>query len=824
LHADVALMPQVARIGALPAILTGALLNHRYRVVRTIGRGGMGAVYEAVDIRLHNTVAVKQLTVDGADADHAFEREAGLLAALRHPVLPVVIDYFTEDDHQFLVMQYIEGEDLAHRLQRVGSPLPIDEVMRCAVMLLGALTYLHRHDPPIIHRDIKPSNVKRTPAGEFVLLDFGLAYGQGHAEATVAVNARSIYGFTPTYSPPEQIQGLPSDIRSDVFALGATLYHLAIGVPPPPALERLARIASGQPDPLRDRLAALPDVDKSLRTMLARALALDARDRFQSAGEMEGAVGRTLSEPPPGPEVLSGTRRVDAALPSHAEVRRPIDLIVQVRFTDSPLLGVEDWVSRRRPDRIEQASDAIDVTYPSDANTGRVLPARLTVRIVAPDFATSTPTEQLIDVPPLEYSKRLAFLLTPLRAGLCRVNVEVYAADALFLGVIAVEAEALEAPGAEAAICVANLDFRVDVRVAARQAVIIRLMERAAAVGDRSAIGEFSESSPYAGVMPGRLTLATSAHDSPASTPPQFANTAKKRASLSTIVGLATVVLCVGMYVATRPFVRSAPPVVVNAPAPIHAPPLPLETKNIVADYLEAARIAIAAHDYDAARDDIEAARQLDPADQEVFAKQKEVADLIASATPQPPTFVAPKPAPSEVVDVAGIPRRANESPAEYTARASRVRTNLREGLQLLEQQELAAAISRFEAVQRDQPGYMYADALQANAAAQQKLQVDAAINNGLTNERAGNLLNAVRWYDRALQIDPTSTTVQQQLAAVAERRLKEGLLAFDRAEVLRKRNEVAKALGAYQEAATLLPPTHVKRAQAQQWMQKLKP
>src|SRR5262247_936014 len=125
----------------------------------------MGAVYEAVDTRLHNSVAVKLMTLAGAEANRAFEREATLLAALRHPALPVVIDYFVEDDRQFLVMQYIEGEDLAHALQRLGGPFGADELLRCALALAAALAYLHHRDPPIVHRDLKPANLNRTPAG-----------------------------------------------------------------------------------------------------------------------------------------------------------------------------------------------------------------------------------------------------------------------------------------------------------------------------------------------------------------------------------------------------------------------------------------------------------------------------------------------------------------------------------------------------------------------------------------------------------------------------------------------------------------------------------
>ena len=206
----------------------GTQLHDRYRVLRRIGRGGMGAVYEAVDTRLRNTVAVKQLEIAGAAADRAFEREAQLLAGLRHPVLPVVIDYFSAAHHAFLVMQYIEGEDLEHHLGRQQRPCERDEVIAWANALLDGLEYLHSRTPAIVHRDIKPANVKRTPAGDIVLLDFGLAKGRLDSDPTVSPDS-GLYGFTLQYAPPEQIDGHRTDVRSDLFALGATLYHLATG-------------------------------------------------------------------------------------------------------------------------------------------------------------------------------------------------------------------------------------------------------------------------------------------------------------------------------------------------------------------------------------------------------------------------------------------------------------------------------------------------------------------------------------------------------------------------------------------------------------------
>jgi serine/threonine protein kinase len=180
------------------------LLQERYRVVRLIGRGGMGAVYEATDIRLKISVALKQTLVVGAQFRKAFQHEALLLARLRHAALPMVTDYFIEGDAQFLVMQFIPGSDLATQLAKRNSPFPVGDVLAWADQLLQALEYLHSQEPPVIHRDIKPQNLKQTAGGEIVLLDFGLAKG---AAAQSQLAGSSVFGFTPLYAPLEQIRG-----------------------------------------------------------------------------------------------------------------------------------------------------------------------------------------------------------------------------------------------------------------------------------------------------------------------------------------------------------------------------------------------------------------------------------------------------------------------------------------------------------------------------------------------------------------------------------------------------------------------------------------
>src|SRR4051812_35571017 len=138
-----------------------SILQHRYRIVRHLGQGGMGTVYEAIDERLDNTVALKETLFTDERLRKQFEREARLLARLHHPALPKVFDHFTEGEGQFLVMQFVPGEDLWEMLrERKGEPFPVEEVLTWGEQLLDALDYLHTQDPSIIHRDIKPQNLK----------------------------------------------------------------------------------------------------------------------------------------------------------------------------------------------------------------------------------------------------------------------------------------------------------------------------------------------------------------------------------------------------------------------------------------------------------------------------------------------------------------------------------------------------------------------------------------------------------------------------------------------------------------------------------------
>ncbi len=259
----------------------GTLLHKRYRIVEILGQGGMGSVYRAVDENLGVDVAVKENLFTTDEYSRQFRLEAVILANLRHPNLPRVSDHFVVGDQgQYLVMDFIEGEDLRQRMERMGTITEDDAVMVGASMC-DALTYLHTRKPPILHRDIKPGNVKITPDGHIFLVDFGLAKVVQGSQATTT-GARAM---TPGYSPPEQYGTARTDPRTDIYSLGATLYAALSGVIPEDGLARA--MDNAQLTPLRKRNAK---VSRRLAAAIEKAMAVDPVDRFQIADEFKTAL------------------------------------------------------------------------------------------------------------------------------------------------------------------------------------------------------------------------------------------------------------------------------------------------------------------------------------------------------------------------------------------------------------------------------------------------------------------------------------------------------------------------------------------------------
>lgn len=266
-------------------------LQGRYRIVKRLGSGGMGAVYEAIDRRLNITVALKESFASDQRLRRQFAREARMLAKLNHAALPRVTDYFSESNRVFLVMQFIPGPDLAEIISRKRGPFPRQEVIAWADQILEALIYLHSPEHQIVHRDIKPHNLKIRAGGQIALLDFGLAKSD-MTESSVN-SRRSVFGFTRRYSPLEQIQDLGTSPRSDIYALGATLYHLFTGVKPPDAITRATALADGKPDPLRPAHEVYSEVGPDIAIVLNRAMALSPDDRCGSAEEFRDGLLRS---------------------------------------------------------------------------------------------------------------------------------------------------------------------------------------------------------------------------------------------------------------------------------------------------------------------------------------------------------------------------------------------------------------------------------------------------------------------------------------------------------------------------------------------------
>ncbi len=234
--------------GALPRP-EGTVLHGRYRLTAIVGQGGMGNVYRGEDLRLPGRLcAIKEVTPDPhltpelrTQAHQQFLQEASILAQLDHPNLPKVSDFFSDGNRDYLVMDYVPGSDLRQLLEESrdqGRNLSEATVLSWAAQIIDALSYLHRQSPPVVHRDIKPSNIKLTPDDRIKLVDFGLVklLAQDEARTITVVQGRG----TALYTPLEQYGGDVghTDGRTDIYALGATLYHLLTDFPPPDAKTR----------------------------------------------------------------------------------------------------------------------------------------------------------------------------------------------------------------------------------------------------------------------------------------------------------------------------------------------------------------------------------------------------------------------------------------------------------------------------------------------------------------------------------------------------------------------------------------------------------
>lgn len=300
---------------------TNTTVWSRYQIIELVGQGGMGAIYKAEDLRLEGRLcAIKEvIPTPGASptqqeqSQAQFYREASVLARLDHPNLPKVSDHFSYNGRDYLVMDFVPGQDLREILgeaRRENRFLPEKEVLAWTDQIVAALTYLHSQDPPILHRDIKPSNIKLTPSGTIKLVDFGLVKVM-EPEDNKTITVLQGRG-TVQYTPLEQYGGDTghTDVRSDIYSLGATLYHLLTGQPPVEAKQRFLN-----PGSLPAPHTLNPDITPRTEQAILHALGMHPEERPASVEAFHQ-------------EILSGTTFHVSALNSTA-LRHDIGLALR---------------------------------------------------------------------------------------------------------------------------------------------------------------------------------------------------------------------------------------------------------------------------------------------------------------------------------------------------------------------------------------------------------------------------------------------------------------------------------------------------------------
>ena len=283
----------------------GTVLRSRYKIIELVGQGGMGAVYLTQDLRLEGRqCALKEVilqpTFDAsaqAQARAQFHREASILARLDHPNLPKVSDYFSEGGRDYLVMDYVPGQDLRQimrQAQEQGRFLKEKQVLAWTEQICDALEYLHSQDPPVLHRDIKPANLKLTPEGRIKLVDFGLVklLEPDESRTITILQGRG----TVQYTPLEQYGGDMghTDVRSDIYSLGATLYHLLTNQPPPDAKQRFLH-----PDVLLSPRQLNPNLSPTTERAILSAMAMHPDDRPASIAEFRKQLYHSSFSPLP---------------------------------------------------------------------------------------------------------------------------------------------------------------------------------------------------------------------------------------------------------------------------------------------------------------------------------------------------------------------------------------------------------------------------------------------------------------------------------------------------------------------------------------------
>jgi serine/threonine protein kinase len=400
-------------------LTTGQILQNRYRVVSLLGEGGMGAVYRAWDMRLDVVVALKEMTSQSgldpqmlAQLRQQFQQEAMTLARLHHPHLVRVTDFFEEGDSVYLVMDFVEGENLAHRIKQEGA-LSEAQVLEWGDHLLSALAYCHAQG--VIHRDIKPQNVIIRPDGQAALVDFGLVklWDPHDPRTRTAIHAMG----TPEYAPPEQYDTKMghTDPRSDIYSLGATLYHALTGQSPPTATMRIASPGIFQPP-----RSVNPSLSPRTEAAVLRATELAVGNRFTTAQEMAAVLRgeAPIAAPLIATQVQTGeaTQVMPGAVlaPPVPRKRAPVwvwvlGALAVLALVAGGVIGVRSWKGGSAPTpRAEETIEGTAIAVatrgteetattalsPSPTRADAAQPTNTPTRTPMPTpSATSTPTE-----------------------------------------------------------------------------------------------------------------------------------------------------------------------------------------------------------------------------------------------------------------------------------------------------------------------------------------------------------------------------------------------------------------------------------------------
>ncbi len=363
----------------------GTILRERYKIIEQLGAGGMGEVYLAEDQVLDTNVAVKANHNLNANSAAQFIREARLLASLKQPNLPRVIDYFTEGDTQYLVMDYIPGENL-HALVEKKTTFTIHQVVSWAEQLGNAITYLHMQNPPIFHRDIKPTNIKLMPNGNVVLVDFGIAKVGDPSQETLS----GAWAFTPGFAPPEQVSGLRTGPQSDQFSLAATLYYVLASKPPADAARRLM----GEEE-LISLKTIVPDIPVHISDAIDKALSIKQDSRFTTVADFVAAIRTTT--PIPDPASLQKTQLRSQAIPSTPAITPPVP------FIPVPV----GPIAPTGPEPVKKKKTVLWLVLGGLALIGVVIVVLVALNIINGNVNTATPTQPVpatlvIVVPPTE--------------------------------------------------------------------------------------------------------------------------------------------------------------------------------------------------------------------------------------------------------------------------------------------------------------------------------------------------------------------------------------------------------------------------------------